>query len=81
NDTNILRVDCGIQSCVLNSRTVGANNSLNIPLNIAGATRATVSFENLRAQVGVIVTRREMSLENAIAARVFINGELVSTCN
>jgi hypothetical protein len=78
--TNILKVECGIQSCVLNSQTEGANTSRNILLNIVGATRSTVSFENSRAQLGVIVTKRGASLENAIMARVFINGELVSTC-
>lgn len=77
---NTLRLDCGIQSCVLNSQTNGARTSRNILLNITGATRSTVNFENAEAQLGVIVVKRGASLENALGARVFINGELVSTC-
>jgi hypothetical protein len=78
---NILTLECGVQKCVLLDQQSEKTQPFPIALNEAeGSSRATVNFENEAANLGVIVTKRGISLENAIMARVYIDHELVATC-
>jgi hypothetical protein len=80
-EKNILNVVCGIEKCELLDQQSEKTRAVSIPLNLAaGSTRATVNFENEKANLGVIVTKRGASLENAIYARVIINNVLVASC-
>lgn len=75
-----LSIICSDVSCVLNSQTEGSARSVNIPLRLIGATRATVTLLNDQTGINVILTKRSSKLSEAFYARIVSNGEIVSTC-